>query len=141
MRSYLPCIPSCVSATRAHLSVAITVNLVLDFGSDLWVCSEGLRLVDPIGLHFEGSKSSAFSRKSLLAQRKAGGRSGHDSRASAEASRFWSRIRLIGSSPTHGSPSEVSWDRCECSRESTSHSLLGRSFVTCGGLMQTTLIV
>ena len=47
MRSYLPCLPSCVSAVKACLLVAIAVNFVLDVGSDVRVCLEGIRLVDP----------------------------------------------------------------------------------------------
>ena len=47
MRSYLPRLPLLISATRACLYVTIAVSLALDFGSDMRMCSDGLRLMDP----------------------------------------------------------------------------------------------
>ena len=56
MMSYLPCFPSCVVATKARPKVAITVSFVLDFGSDMWVCSKGIQLVDPSVCFLRGPK-------------------------------------------------------------------------------------
>ena len=56
MMSYLPCLPSCVVAVKARPLVTLTVSFVLDFGSVVWVCLEGVRLVDPLGCFLRGPK-------------------------------------------------------------------------------------
>ena len=47
MGSYLSSLPSWVSTLKARPQVTMTVSLVFNFGSDVRVCSGGLRLVDP----------------------------------------------------------------------------------------------
>ena len=70
MISYLPCLPSSVFVVKALLYVVVTVSFVLNFGSNMQMCLEGIRLVDPSVCFLRGPKVNRAGVSAWLAKEK-----------------------------------------------------------------------